>query len=72
MTNDERRTTTTTEDQMIAELREIAATLSDYSDSLNSAALYELSKRVEAIADAMEAEGAAAAAYVAERDGEGR
>ena len=42
---------------MTQELREIARTLADYSDSFNSMAMYEISVRLEEIADALEAEG---------------
>ena len=65
ITNDERRKTVRL---MIGELRDIARTLEDYSDGYNSMALYELAKRVDAVADAIEAEEAAAAKYVAERE----
>jgi len=53
---------------MIGELRDIARVLEDYSDGFNSMALYELAQRVEAVADGLEAEEAAAAKFVAERE----
>ena len=52
---------------MIGELRDIARVLEDYSDGFNSMALYELAQRVEAVADGLEAEEAAAAKFVAEK-----